>query len=388
MTEKVDYKNIRDILNSRGIDILEDGLKRRGILADFFCDDRMKIDLLDKVMSSSNISYIRDLCKNYKDKSDEVELFNKKLRSELWINDNAIQFVWEFFSNLFSENLGKIEISNSIPDDGSSTEKNNESNTVVQIERSEALTCKRVYELALNIHIPVADLVTIMKDIGINKNAVATLTYEEINKVWDFFYSSLNRTDDNVESKDMINIGFIVQLGIYRGIPVEWQILDIKGGKALLLSRFVLDFREYNEDYSQVTWETCSIRHWLNDRFYNKVFKNIPANIFVEHNVLAQRNPQTDIDPGNDTVDIIFFLSIDEVLEYLEMAEDRVCCSLETPEDIVWWWLRSPGDQAYYAACINDSGSVFYHGDFVSDKRMGIRPACWVNLTELRKFVK
>jgi hypothetical protein len=45
-----------------------------------------------------------------------------------------------------------------------------------------------------------------------------------------------------------------------------------------------------------------------------------------------------------------------------------------------WWWLRSPGLGARYAADVYTDGSVSRGGDFVVPAYFGVRPAFWLNL--------
>ena len=42
--------------------------------------------------------------------------------------------------------------------------------------------------------------------------------------------------------------------------PVEWQVLDVKDGKALVISKYGLMNHKYNEERKDVTWETCTLR--------------------------------------------------------------------------------------------------------------------------------
>ncbi|MBO6065802.1 MAG: sigma-70 family RNA polymerase sigma factor, partial [Lachnospiraceae bacterium] len=53
---------------------------------------------------------------------------------------------------------------------------------------------------------------------------------------------------------------------------IEWIVLDCEGDRLLLMSRYVLDAVPFNRDYANVTWETCTLRSWLNDEFINVAF--------------------------------------------------------------------------------------------------------------------
>lgn len=57
--------------------------------------------------------------------------------------------------------------------------------------------------------------------------------------------------------------------------PIEWQVLDITNNDILLISRYGLDFRKYDDSYRHITWEQCTLRHWLNNTFYNEAFRAV-----------------------------------------------------------------------------------------------------------------
>ena len=54
--------------------------------------------------------------------------------------------------------------------------------------------------------------------------------------------------------------------------PIEWRVLKVNGDLALVISEKILDCRPYNETRTAVTWETSSIRKWLNGTFLNAAF--------------------------------------------------------------------------------------------------------------------
>ena len=56
--------------------------------------------------------------------------------------------------------------------------------------------------------------------------------------------------------------------------PIEWLVLDhdAKNNRTLLISRYGLDAKPYNEKYTDITWEQCTLRTWLNETFINKAF--------------------------------------------------------------------------------------------------------------------
>ena len=84
--------------------------------------------------------------------------------------------------------------------------------------------------------------------------------------------------EKETEEKLEVEIGETMTFGSYPQDadgtvkPIEWDVLDIQDGKALLISSKCLDARPYNEEYAPVTWEKCTLRAWLNDDFLNTAF--------------------------------------------------------------------------------------------------------------------
>lgn len=47
--------------------------------------------------------------------------------------------------------------------------------------------------------------------------------------------------------------------------PIKWRVLSVDGSDAFLMADQCLDTQPYNEENEDVTWETCTLRTWLND---------------------------------------------------------------------------------------------------------------------------
>lgn len=147
--------------------------------------------------------------------------------------------------------------------------------------------------------------------------------------------------------------------------PIEWQILDIQAGKVLVISKCALDSASFSSNQN-ATWETSSLRSWLNREFWNNAFSLSEQAVICETTVPNDRNLNYDTDPGNSTRDRIFLLSIKEAEKYFSTDEMRKCASsqysiaqgLITSESglgkladeyktsdgkpTCWWRLRSP----------------------------------------------
>jgi hypothetical protein len=194
----------------------------------------------------------------------------------------------------------------------------------------------------------------------------------------------------------------------------EWQVLAIEGGRALVITKDIIDLRAYNEEYVDTTWETSTLRAWLNADFYKNAFDTGEQAIIADTTVINDDNPDYGTDGGNDTTDKVFLLSIDEAKRYfisdqarianlnltqaqMEDAAKRVIAKPEFDGQYAYsealdmirksngkaypWWLRSPGVGPSDAAFVAIGGDVFSGGHgFGVDVVAGVRPAMWVKV--------
>ena len=173
---------------------------------------------------------------------------------------------------------------------------------------------------------------------------------------------------------------------------IEWQVLEKDGNRILVISRYALDCQQYNTSYTSVTWETCSLRKWLNGTFLNAAFSAEEQAMIPSVSVSADKNPSNSTSPGNSTTDQVFLLSITEANKYFSSDEARKCAPTDYADvwtsdshkvdgrAACWWWLRSPGGNSNYAACVNSDGPVGDRGSNVNDDLSAVRPAMWIQL--------
>lgn len=208
---------------------------------------------------------------------------------------------------------------------------------------------------------------------------------------------------DGMAKKPVLKIGDMVSFGSYEqdGLrkngaePIEWIVLDIQNNQALLLSRYALDSKPYNSTYSPVTWETCSLRDWLNDIFLNTAFtEDEKKQILLTEvdNSRTQGNNEWRISGGNNTEDNVFLLSYEESEQYFDSSLDRMClptnyavsqgADIRVHDDEVtesgWWWLRSPGEAQHHASFVNFDGTRYSNA--VGNEYLSVRPALWISL--------
>ena len=204
--------------------------------------------------------------------------------------------------------------------------------------------------------------------------------------------------------------GQTVTMGHYPKVSdsITWQILDVQSDQALLIAQKGLDVQPYHTKYGSVTWETSSLRDWLNTTFLNGAFtaeeQTAIRTTYVD-NGKAQGCDLWDTDGGNNTQDKVFLLSYGEAKKYFDIAtpgidgpekariqptkyaEDQgayVSEEFETADgkDATRWWLRSPGCNQLDAACVHARGCI--GEQMCSNKDTCVRPAMWVDLNQIK----
>ena len=175
---------------------------------------------------------------------------------------------------------------------------------------------------------------------------------------------------------------------------IEWQVLDVQGDRALLISKDALSVMPYHavEDASKLvesTWDTSSIRQWLNTTFLNYAFSKAQQQMILTEIVKAENNPYTSTAPGKSTYDKVFLLSVQEVEQYLPDLSSRECSPTENAKlqkayvsgnGKAWWWLRSPGMGKVYAAAVHGDGAIS-NDQALNKIVVAVRPAMWISLS-------
>jgi hypothetical protein len=173
--------------------------------------------------------------------------------------------------------------------------------------------------------------------------------------------------------------GLIVTLDGY-----AWRVLDVQKGKALLLTEQIigygpLDTERRREGYTY-KWAECSLKKELNSTEW--LSEHLPE--LSRSGLVCEQAPPgyvQDSDRGRDgELGSVFLLSNGDVSErgYLRDDESRKAKTLTGADD--WWWLRSPGDYAGFAAYVPHGGDVDAISSRVDYSFSGVRPALWLNL--------
>ncbi|MCI7619072.1 MAG: toll/interleukin-1 receptor domain-containing protein [Firmicutes bacterium] len=199
----------------------------------------------------------------------------------------------------------------------------------------------------------------------------------------------------NSKKLENINLeaGAIGTFGEYGGEPVEWRVLDKDGNKVLIITDKIIDAKPYNDEWSGITWENCSLRKWLNEEFISTAFTEKEKEAVLETNIKNEDNQGYGTNGGKNTKDKVFLLSIEEVEKYFSSDNDRQSEGTKYAKTTAlcvdncgysWWWLRSPGRDASDAATVLSGGGVYAPGDMVYHDVYGIRPALWIDTSKLK----
>ncbi|MCR4892296.1 MAG: DUF6273 domain-containing protein [Lachnospiraceae bacterium] len=212
----------------------------------------------------------------------------------------------------------------------------------------------------------------------------------------------LDRDDQEVFGS-IEGAGEIISLGQYEqdsdssngAEAIEWIVLTREGDKALVTSKYVLDCHKFNSEQTDVTWEDCSLRYWLNGEFASTAFSAEERARIQTRTVVNDDNTEyKNSFGGNDTEDGIFLLSLNEAKMYFSENEARMCpptayalsqgavlSNVFSPSgEGTRWWLRSPGFDNGSASYVNIDGTIDHHGFIVRTGDCGVRPAMWIQM--------
>lgn len=212
---------------------------------------------------------------------------------------------------------------------------------------------------------------------------------------------------NGVTTWDTVYFGNYYQSNDATKEPIRWRVLSVNNNDAFLLSDKNLDSKRYNEVDTDLTWETCSLRTWLNSSFLNTAFNSVEQSAIKFTTVTNNANPTWGTEGGKNTTDKVFLMSIDEVRNsvygfnpiYDAKSETRASKTTWYAKnqgavnsyDADWtaenshWWLRSPGIIPCTAVFVSPGGAGYGTGTSpgtnVIDIGFAIRPALHLDLS-------
>ena len=177
--------------------------------------------------------------------------------------------------------------------------------------------------------------------------------------------------------------------------PIEWLILDVEDGSALLMSRYALDAVAFNDFSEPTSWSACTLRTWLNYDFYRGAFDESERERIAETVLEHEKAPGGREEEA--VSDKVFLLSAEEIGKLLygfngvpeiedearmclptAYAKSEGCRWNDDPDSLAYgngnWWLRTPGLNSYYIACVNEWGALNDYGFIANTFDCGVRP--------------
>lgn len=229
-----------------------------------------------------------------------------------------------------------------------------------------------------------------------------TYTLNEISKVKTIKeYKEKNRDIDKIDT---------VVFGKYeqnesKKTDIEWLVLERDGDKVLLMSKYILECKKYDEKENCITWEKCSLRKWLNKNFYDKAFSKNEQKQILEVTLKNDFNNKWEFTLGNDTSDKIFCLSTFEIEKYYKdekvskeyykntylatratiyvVDNSNIFVNIENDKTYVdnsYFWTRSVSNvinEPPRVMPVNDDG-IIACGVPSNEDFVGVRPIMWV----------
>ncbi len=198
--------------------------------------------------------------------------------------------------------------------------------------------------------------------------------------------------------------------------PIEWMVLDVKNGEALLLSKYALDVRSYHDETRPASWGASHLRKWLNGVFYEEAFTKKQQYYMEEHTQWTQTERLNDESFKPGTFDSVFLLELMMVAEGECFTEDETVkefleknckpCFKTKEEQIAYctayanaknggkaevspctWLLRTPtgfDGEDYTVAGVSEDGTLLWD-ELHTDEDWFIRPVICVNIKSYAK---
>lgn len=176
------------------------------------------------------------------------------------------------------------------------------------------------------------------------------------------------------------------------------------GDDAFLLADEILDCQPYNEENTDVTWETCTLRNWLNTTFLNSAFSETEQSAIKNTTVVNKANQEYGTAGGNTTTDQVYLLSSQEACNTAYGFDNDWAAERNTREAYTTyadecgahgyigckssaWWLRDrdrSDDDYALVVYLNGGANHFfdiYGGSDGYGDGIAVRPALHLNLS-------
>ena len=154
--------------------------------------------------------------------------------------------------------------------------------------------------------------------------------------------------------------------------PIAWRVIRREEDRVMLYCEAAVAKLPYHPELTEVSWESCALRQWLNRVFLPISFTPEERDRICLTAVSTEANTQFGTSGGPETQDRLFLLSAEEISARLPDPGQRATGS--------WYWTRSPGFDRDFAVTVTPEGKLTGMGSFVDAEDYGVRPAMWVCL--------
>ena len=413
---------IKDVIDDNSKDILKDPGRVNALLADLVPEHRKERELICRVLQEGAGTML--LAASEKpdiEQRDAVMRCIRQIKNNTYISEKAIYMAVMTIADaididcrsVISEKRDIVEELIGIIDKAAETQGSSGKKGAPG-PAEETLT-DELWEDALRIAVNTQQISTIFlqRKLHINHNTAAKLINLMVNACVVSPLGSKEPKHATISKEELplyLNhnnsmMGKTITYGKYHGIKIDWLVLDNICGQLLLLSKYALDFQPFNLVDKQISWESCSLRRWLNNEFYTSAFSKTEQFAIQAASLTDKVISGKDGFGGEaDTRDSIFLL--DDPAVYFDLPDERYlyryCYMTEYARQKlsnldseycnrvfihrggrVWWWLGKSGWIVDY-----NGNTIKNHSNlkdlcgfpFGNNSPFGaVRPAMWCN---------
>lgn len=236
---------------------------------------------------------------------------------------------------------------------------------------------------------------------NIATNSVVEEVLQEVKELNDANQIVTNEQLKQIFKNQKITRGNVVKFGKYiqdgdkgtKKTSIEWKVIKIKDGEALLIAQHGLDCKPFNDYNTNTYWEKSTLRKWLNETFYDAAFTDEEKKALVKHRVGTAKNKVTNTRSGNPTYDYVAIPSEGELDSYLPTPNSRKAKAsvysvfrgafASTDATIFgngYYWLRTGGLNRQCAMVVDPYGIADSNGQAVIANNIMVRPEIWVKV--------
>lgn len=139
--------------------------------------------------------------------------------------------------------------------------------------------------------------------------------------------------------------------------PIQWRVLSVENDEVLLLADKCLEYQPFHNeaDIDGITWETCSLRKWLNKDFYDTAFTDDEKGAIIKK-TLSNESENRKFASCNDTQDNVALLSWDEAYkEEYAITDSRINLEMKRTD-----YAASGLSGGFYVMCTRSCDSKGY----------------------------